>query len=172
MFNREPITVSQPRAPHNLIHGPFDIQCSIFYVHSPSCSCMDNTERTRIRSLPAAHFLPLLELLPDLRRPPAPVPENRYRNPDGTPMLVPGNADEVDRFIALCYTLDIVLTNDWNAFVKAHPFDRTPALIDGFDRYQCCMALTALVRGDRFISGLVEDAWQDGSLARLVERLP
>ena len=131
----------------------------------------EGAQRTRIKALPIAHFQPLLDLLPDLRRPPPPAPEDSYRNPDGTLMLAPGNADEVDRFIALCYTLNIVLTDDWNAFVKAHPFDRTPALIDHFDRFQCCMAITALVRGDRFSSGLVEDAWQQGTLTRLVERL-
>jgi len=128
-------------------------------------------EHARVEALPINHFNPLLELLPELRRPPPDLPKDLFRDPDGTLILDPGNTPEVDRFIALCYELDIVLTSDWNAFVKQRPFHEQHALIDHFDRYQCCMAITALVRGDRFMRGLVHEAWQKGTLARLVERL-
>lgn len=128
-------------------------------------------DHARVEALPIIHFNPLLELLPELRRPPPDLPKDLFRDPDGTLILDPGNTPEVDRFIALCYELDIVLTSDWNAFVRQHPFHEQHALIHHFDRYQCCMALTALVRGDRFTSGLVDEEWRKGTLERLVERL-
>jgi len=131
----------------------------------------DPAERARIMALHAAHFQPLLDLLPKLRgKLPKPPPGMRTE-PDGTLSYAPINVEPVDDFIQLCYTLDLVVPFDWNAFVQEHPFHEQHELIDDFDRFQCCQALTALVRGERFTDGLVDAQWRKGTLARIVERL-
>lgn len=101
---------------------------------------------------------------------PKPPPSLRTE-PDGTISYAPMNVEVVDDFIQLCYSLDLVFPFDWNAFVHEHPFHQQHELIDGFDRIECCQAITALVRGDRFTDGLVDSQWRNGNLARLVERL-
>ena len=72
---------------------------------------------------------------------------------------------------SLCYDLRIMIVFDWPAWHSEVPFDQRPELIDTFDRTTCCMALTALVRGDRFNEGLVAWAWANGLLERIVGRL-
>jgi len=130
-----------------------------------------HAERARIAALPAAHLQPLLALLPQLRAPlPQPPPALRTE-PDGTVSYAPLNVASVSDLIQLCYTLELVIPFDWNSFAVAHPFHEMPRIIDRFDRFQCCQALTALVRGDRFTDGLVDSQWRNGVLARLVERL-
>ncbi len=128
-------------------------------------------ERARIQALPAAHFQPLLDLLPQLRDPLPALPPCFRKEADGTVILAPQNVEPVDAFIQLCYALQLVFPCDWNSFVQEHPFHAMPRLIDRFDRFQCCQAITALVRGDRFTDGLVDGQWRNGNLARLVERL-
>ncbi len=128
-------------------------------------------EHARIMALPAAHFGPLLALLPALRGPLPPVTPPLTAEADGTYTFAPLNVPEVQDLIMLCYTLDLVLQVDWIEFVIAQPFHESPERIDGFDRFQCCQALTALVRGERFNDGLVDGQWRKGTLARIVARL-
>lgn len=139
----------------------------------------DADHEARINALPAEHFKPLLEWLPRLQQPPAAHTEEELAHPavqfmdaDGTPTFsIPGNTREVDAFIRLCYDLGLVIPCDWTAFMEAHPFREQPHLIDRFDRLQCCQAITALVRGDRFSEGTVAHAWRQGVLERIVGRL-
>ena len=120
-----------------------------------------------LESQPAEHFLPLLELLPELPTMPGPAsPEI----PAPASLTYPSSR-EVHRFITLCYDLRIMIVFDWPAWRSEVPFDQRPELIDTFDRTTCCMALTALVRGDRFNEGLVAWAWANGLLERIVGRL-
>jgi hypothetical protein len=127
-------------------------------------------ERRRMAALPAAHFQPLLDLLPKLRgKLPKPPPSLRTE-PVGTLSHVPINVEPLDDLIQLCHALDLVVPFDRNAFVQEHPFHQPHELIDGFDRIEYCQALTALVRGERFTDGPVDAQWRKGSLARLVER--
>ncbi len=70
-----------------------------------------------------------------------------------------------------CYDLGLVVPHDWQAFVQAQPFHQDHALIATFGLFQCCQALSAVIRGDRFNIGLAEELWNNGTLARLVERL-
>lgn len=129
------------------------------------------SERRRIEALPAAHFQPLIDLLPQLRDELPKPPPSLRTEPDGTLSYAPINVEPVDDFIQLCYTLDLVFPFDWSAFVQEHPFQQQHELIDGFGRIECCQALTALVRGERFNDGLVDEQWRKGTLARIVERL-
>jgi hypothetical protein len=130
-----------------------------------------HAERARIDALPASHFQPLLDLLPQLRSElPQPPPWLRPE-PDGTITYAPINVDAVYDFIKLCYAMPVIFPYDWNEFVREHPFHEFPRLIDRFDRFQCCQAITALVRGDRFSDGLLDMHWRNGNLARIVERL-
>ena len=120
-----------------------------------------------LESQPAEHFQPLLALLPEL--PAAQEPVNGER-PDPAALPYP-NSRELHRFITLCYDLRIMIVFDWPAWRSEVPFDQRPELIDTFDRTTCCMALTALVRGDRFNEGLVAWAWASGLLGRIVGQL-
>lgn len=50
-----------------------------------------------------------------------------------------------EKFHTLGYQLHLVLRwMSWMDFRHGHPFTEQPVLIDTFDRYQCCMAITAL----------------------------
>lgn len=128
-------------------------------------------ERAKIDALPSAHFQPLIDLLPQLRGPLPQPPSALRTEPDGTMSYAPLNVQPVDAFIQLCCTLELVIPCDWSSFVREHPFHEVPRLIDRFDRFQCCQAITALVRGDRFTDGLVDSQWRNGNLARIVGRL-
>jgi hypothetical protein len=125
----------------------------------------------RMAQLPAARFQPLFDLLPALQAPAPPASDPLRHEADGSLSYAPEHTDVVARLIDVCYELGVVLPIDWQGFVQQHPFHERPALIDGFDRLQCLSALTALVRGDRFSDGLLHHHWQQGTLARLVERL-
>ncbi len=82
-------------------------------------------ERRRIAAHPAAHFQPLLDLLPKLRgKLPKPPPSLRTE-PDGTLSHVPINVEPVDDFIPLCHALDLVVPFDRNAFVQDPPLSST-----------------------------------------------
>jgi hypothetical protein len=74
-------------------------------------------------------------------------------------------------FITRCYRLGLVIPCNWETFEHHHPFVRQPHIIAGFDRVQCCMALTALVCGERLRPGTVVRAWACGALAALVTQL-
>ena len=136
---------------------------------------MDGTreaeERTRIEALPVRHFQPLLALLPTLRAPLPSAMDPLTKEADGTYTYAPVHSTPVQELIDLCYALDLVLKVDWIAFAKERPFHERPHLIDAFDRFQCCQALTALVRGERFNDGLVDKEWRKGTLARIVAQL-
>lgn len=121
-------------------------------------------ERRRMAAHPAAHFQPLLDPLPKLRGKLPKPPPNLRTEPDGTLSHVPINVEPVDDFIPLCYTLDLVVPFDRNAFVQEHPFHQPHESIDGFERIEYCQALTALVRGERFTAGPV-DAQGDAGAA-------
>ncbi|MBL7964929.1 MAG: hypothetical protein JNM31_13920 [Flavobacteriales bacterium] len=139
----------------------------------------DTDHPARINALPNEHFRPLLDWLPRLHQPPAAhtAEEPAHRTmqvmqSDATLMYnIPDNTGEVNAFIKCCYELGLVFPCDWPEFMQTHPFHQQPGLIDRFDRLQCCQALTALVRGERFSQGTVAHAWKSGVLAKIVGRL-
>lgn len=143
--------------------------------HSEFSPCLTDAEdRARLSALPVSHFEPLFDLLPRLDS----AQNGAEVLPDGkegqyswafTPPTLSALAIE---FTAVCYRLHLVLRwGNWPAFMQAHPFWDRPAMIDQFDRYQCCMAITTIIRGDRFGNGTTEGYCSGGKLARIIRRL-
>ncbi len=143
--------------------------------YSEFSPCLTDAEdRARLAALPVSHFEPLFALLPRLDR----VKSEREEDEDGkdgsyTWVFVPSKACPVALdFTTLCYRLHLVLRwGNWPAFMQAHPFWDRPAMIDQFDRYQCCMAITTIIRGDRFGDGTTEGYCRGGTVARIIRRL-
>lgn len=119
-------------------------------------------ERARIKALPAAHFGPLLDLLPALRAPLPSVTPPLTLEADGTYTYAPVNVQSVSQFIQLCYDLDLVMQVDWMDYAKAQPFHERHELIDGFD------ASTVARRSPHWCAVIVSMTdWWTGSGARV-----
>jgi hypothetical protein len=137
-----------------------------------TCPCRSAAEdRERIAALPLAYFEPLFTLLPALEGPWPPLGKCCYIDARGVLVLSPpGFSPVVEALHHQCYALHLVLRwTDRSVFERKHPI--TAAHIGRFDRYQCCMALTALVRGERFCDGRLEEACRNGTVSRILRRL-
>jgi hypothetical protein len=121
--------------------------------------------RSLLTALPITHFEPLFTLLPSLRPPKPEQPQP----PEET--FSDRQTDPVSDLISLCWKLDIWVPLDWSTFSKEQPFHRDHSLIDRFDRFHCLFAITALFRADRYTDGVLDRAWMNGTLHRLVARI-
>lgn len=74
---------------------------------------------------------------------------------------------EVSDFIDLCYREGFILQFDWSEWYA----DNHERPIDEMDYEDTCKLLTAIVRSDRFNDGALLNAFQNGTIAHILERI-
>ena len=80
-------------------------------------------------------------------------------------------SDEMIAFLEGLYERGVIVDFNWPAWKEGERLHQHPEEIDSADAHTCWGLLIALVRADRFSSGLLASLIESGKLVRLLRRL-
>ena len=99
-------------------------------------------------------------------------PDVRFTGPKFFEILPSALSDVVLRFYGACYEEGFVQGFDWITWANAEPVELQPnAPLDDIDLRTVIMLLTVYIRADRFSDGYLLNALQNGTIARILQRL-
>ena len=95
------------------------------------------------------------------------------RMPDGTMSLPFWLEDEiVSKFFNTAYFLGIVVVFDWSSWTEGIDILNNPASdFNQYDLSTLCKLLTIIVRGDKFCEGYLINAFETGTVTKIVEAM-